>query len=125
MGKCENMARLKAAHGDRAHQSVMQAAERGRREHAAFERQGDSRCFVASWAVGPRHWATDELRGFRDRVLARSKIGRRFIAFYYQNSPRWVERLSQAPGARALSGLGVRAIAGVLRIIRRGLGWRG
>lgn len=119
MGKCENMARLKALHGERVHQSVTEAAERGRREHAAFERQGDSRCFVASWALGPEHWATEELRRFRDRALARSRPGRAFIAFYYHSSPVLVRGLSRLPGAKGLSAVVLRGLARAMKLARR------
>lgn len=119
MGKCESMTRLKALHGERVHQSVRDAAERGRREHAAFERQGDSRCFVASWALGPEHWATEELRRFRDRSLMGSRLGRALVAFYYKSSPGWVRALSRAPGARRASSLGLRALGWGLRKLRQ------
>lgn len=120
MGKCENMTRLKANHEERSHQSVRDAAERGQREHAAFERQGaDQRCFVASWALGPQHWATEELRIFRDQWLARSAWGRRFITIYYERSPAWINTAKRVPGIRVLSARGLALIGWALRRTRQ------
>lgn len=123
MGKCENMSRLKASHEERAHKSVMEAAERGHREHLAFETQGsDSRCFVASWALGSEHWATGELRAFRDSRLLGGVAGRLATEAYYMISPGLIKVARRVPGARFLSAKALCLIAARLRRSRLGRG---
>ena len=47
----------------------------------------DKRCFIASYALGADHAVTQQLRDWRDSVLAQSKGGRLFIWLYYLLSP--------------------------------------
>jgi hypothetical protein len=49
-------------------------------------------CYVATMVYGDyNHPQVMVLRRFRDVSLQKSKLGRTFIAFYYRNSPCWVE----------------------------------
>lgn len=52
-------------------------------------------CFIATAAYGSSEvWQVRSLRAWRDDVLARTQIGRHFIAAYYHFSPsiaRWIE----------------------------------
>ena len=61
----------------------------------AYQRlQVDSKgCFVASYSLGQSHWATNELRDFKSKTLAKNKVGFLFIEKYYQYSPRLIEVL--------------------------------
>ncbi len=78
----------------------------------AYVSLGGGKCFIAT-AVED-HFEDDTiliLRKFRDQVLARSKLGRKFIHFYYWFSPhlailliRWGSPV-QKPIARMLQGL--------------------
>lgn len=104
MGKCESMTLLKTKFEEHAHDSVKEAARRGTQEHLVFEKQGrDSRCFVASWAVGENHWVTEELRTFRDQYLLKSLLGRNFVSAYYASSPYLIEILKHIPGTKSMS----------------------
>lgn len=120
MGKCENMAYLKTAYDEKVHQSVKEAAERGIKEHLVFEKEGrDSRCFVASWAMGESHSVTEELRVFRDQQLMPSKWGRAFVICYYAASPWLIKGLKHIPGARAGSQKILIQLADYVRIRRK------
>jgi len=45
-------------------------------------------CFIATAAYGsPMHPHLDILRDFRDKYLMPSKVGRKFVEFYYEYSP--------------------------------------
>jgi hypothetical protein len=47
-----------------------------------------SACYIATAAYGSPYAAeVDVFRGFRDRVLVKTLLGRAFIAFYYATSP--------------------------------------
>lgn len=51
-------------------------------------------CYIATMAYGDYdHPQVMVLRRFRDLYLSKRAWGRRFIDFYYANSPRWVEVL--------------------------------
>jgi hypothetical protein len=75
-------------------------------------------CFVATVAFGDEAAPElDVLRGFRDRVLARSQGGRRFIDWYYREGPALARRVAAHPPLRLV----VRAALGVVvRVIARG-----
>lgn len=117
MGKCENLAKLKAQFGDRATEGVRRAAERGTLEHRRFEREkvSDSRCFVASWALGPEHSATEALRVWRDAALLPTRSGRFAVALYYAFSPFLIAVARRVPGAKILSAKILERIASAVR----------
>lgn len=62
---------------------------------------GSSACFIATASFRSEHHpVVEELRAFRDRVLARSRIGREFIRFYYDLSPRAAAVVDAHPALR-------------------------
>ncbi len=79
----------------------------------------NSGCYVATMVYGsyeaPEVWV---LRNFRDRFLARFYFGRKFISWYYKNSPAFVEQYKNAAGVN-------RSIRVVLNILVRFLAWAG
>jgi len=55
-------------------------------------------CYIATMAYGSyEHPQVIQLRIFRDNVLSKSTLGRSFINYYYQYSPKLVERLKNKP----------------------------
>ena len=60
-------------------------------------------CFVATVAFGEGAPELDALRGFRDRVLARSGAGRAFIATYYRWGPHLAAVVERSPGLKRLT----------------------
>lgn len=83
------------------------AMMRGSRER---ENPRESWCFVATAVYGGENSSqTDELRRYRDEVLGRSMIGRKFIDFYYGGF-----------GEKAAYFM-LNKIPGVIPLIRRGL----
>jgi hypothetical protein len=86
---------------------------KGRRAHAAFEAAAaahhnaghrhrsrgdrDPRCFIASTVYGTHAHQTDELRAFRDRILAPSWTGRCLVRAYYAVSPTVAAWLVRSP----------------------------
>jgi hypothetical protein len=84
--------------------------------HNRMEQQvQDKRCFVASWACGPDHVATQQLRAFRDQYLLRSMFGRAFVQTYYAVSPALITILRHVPGAQAASRWCVTRLAAATR----------
>lgn len=79
----------------------------------------NSGCYVATMVYGsyeaPEVWV---LRNFRDRFLARFFFGRKFISWYYKNSPGFVEQYKDAAGVN-------RSIRFILNILVRLLAWAG
>jgi hypothetical protein len=64
----------------------------------AYKMIKNSRCFIATELEPETRFETlPRLREFRDRVLKRRKIGRKFVAWYYRRGPTVAERLSHAP----------------------------
>lgn len=60
--------------------------------HKSEAEQKVNACYVATMVYGDyNHPQVVALRGFRDSTLQNSVLGRRFILFYYKNSPAWVE----------------------------------
>lgn len=52
-------------------------------------------CFVATALYeDPFHRDVEVLRRFRDQYLKTHFLGRKFVAFYYRNSPRWVQKIN-------------------------------
>lgn len=46
-------------------------------------------CFFLSAGFGDRHFVLDYLRGFRDSVLLKNKLGKAMVNFYYQIAPQY------------------------------------
>jgi hypothetical protein len=62
---------------------------------------GSSACFIATASFQSEHHpVVEELRAFRDRVLARSRIGRELIRLYYELSPRAAAVVDAHPALR-------------------------
>lgn len=101
MGYCETKIVLEDRYGDRATPEQAQARVQGREVHERFDRvvrqahnrrlprAQDRRCFIASCVYGVDDARTEQLRAYRDRVLARVWAGRVLIGTYYAVSP-WV-----------------------------------
>jgi len=120
MGACERLVLFEAMHGKRMSRSQREAIERGRKNHAAFFREGVRSqsgvrtslakpwCFCASLAWGPEAPETDLLRRFRDRILRRSTAGRWLIRLYYRTAPSICRRLDGRSAAIDALRLGLR-----------------
>ena len=80
-----------AARGCKADSRHKERTDRGTRSHErltqAVVATQDRRCFVASYALGPDHVVTQQLRVWRDASLRPHWFGRAFIATYYALSP--------------------------------------
>jgi uncharacterized caspase-like protein len=60
-------------------------------------------CFIATAAYGePWDERVTTLRRFRDSVLAKSSLGRNFVAAYYRHSPPIADAIRERPWARTL-----------------------
>jgi hypothetical protein len=81
--------------------------ERGKDAHARLTQAvvagEDRRCFVASYALGPDHGATQQLRVWRDETLKPRVMGRLFISVYYGVSPWLIRVLGRVPGFKLIS----------------------
>lgn len=103
LGWCEKKVVLDLRHGEQITARQAAARERGKKEHERFDREvvahhrPDPRCFVASALYGPADPRTDVLRGWRDRVLDTTRLGRLAIRAYYRVSPWLVRRMSDYP----------------------------
>jgi hypothetical protein len=61
-------------------------------------------CFIATAAYGSSLDShVDTFREFRDTYLAKSRIGRKFITFYYASAPYWAHKISKSEAAKALA----------------------
>jgi hypothetical protein len=108
----KNRPRLAAPDSDH----MIRRKNEGLAAHSRMERQvQDKRCFVASWACGHDHMATQQLRDFRDRTLLRSAFGRAFVRAYYAASPVLISTFGLAPGARTLARWCVIKIAAAIK----------
>ncbi|ASI21468.1 hypothetical protein E4188_23745 (plasmid) [Aeromonas media] len=95
--------RAKAEYGTASHERLTAAT---------IERQAqDQRCFVASYALGPNHAVTQQLRDWRDSHLSRYYVGTIFIKVYYAWSPLAIKLVSRIPGARSAASSLVLAFA--------------
>lgn len=89
---------------------ILEKQKAGIQAHAKMEKcayanknaqaQTDNRCFVASWACGPNHKATNILRAYRDQKLLTNTFGRAFVHIYYFLSPILISFLKRIPGAQ-------------------------
>lgn len=124
MSFCEKRVLLAHLHGKRMTAEQQRSAERGRRAHERYYRQGlmaaesvaDRSCFVATCLFGDEAWQTNVLRRYRDEVLLRRRIGRWVVAAYYWCAPRVCDVLCRLPWLQRP----VRAlIEGLLITVRR------
>ena len=76
----------------------------------------DGKCFVATACCGSAdHEDVATLRGFRDTVLRRHNLGRRFIAWYYHYGPVLATAIDTHPCLRIVCRYAVALLAVVLR----------
>lgn len=83
-------------------------------------------CFIAHAAFKDTHHPTvTELRRARDEVLKRTRLGRRFVRFYYRHSPRIAAAMADRPVVQATTrGLltplahGIRFSRAISRVVR-------
>ena len=73
--------------------------------HRRIESSSGPRCFVATVCFGETSEEVRYLRSYRDEVLKKSRLGRRFIHWYYKQGPqlasmaqnyRWVRLIATA-----------------------------
>lgn len=112
MGHCETKILLERKYGDCATPEQSVARKEGRAVHARFDRvvrvahnrpasgASDKRCFVATCVYGAEDARTEQLREYRDRVLAHVHGGRALISIYYALSPWIVRLLERCPGLK-------------------------
>lgn len=123
LGHCEMKVVLDQRLGEIVTPAQAAARARGNQEHQRFDRAASQHhnqsrpdaqtnpCFIASAVYGPDCWRTNELRSFRDRVLAPTPWGRVFVATYYRLSPPVARWLRTSPRA-------TRQVRGVLDLVR-------
>jgi len=109
---CEQKAAFEDRYGERQDARSARNIDEGNRQHAAFLRQAflvnpalksseaKPWCF-ASEIFGDFAAETEDLRGFRDRVLRPYAVGRKIIRAYYRMSPVVAAWLSRSPTQRA------------------------
>jgi hypothetical protein len=112
MGHCETKILLEKKLGDRATPEQAVARKEGSAMHTRFDRvvrvahnrplaqARDKRCFVATCVYGAEDARTEQLREYRDRVLAHVFAGRALISIYYVVSPWIVRLLERCPGMK-------------------------
>ena len=90
VGKTYDSGLGSSKHYDRNGRQVGYSYDSG---HSSSHYSGEGGCYIATCVYGtydcPQLWT---LRRFRDEVLSKYKLGRKFIRFYYQTSPSLVER---------------------------------
>lgn len=71
----------------RQNKTVNQAAFKGAMSKIVVD---SKKCYVATFAFGESDPVTNELRVFKKDVLNKSQLGRGFVTYYYEFSPRLV-----------------------------------
>jgi hypothetical protein len=105
LGACERVVRFQVEMGRQETPAQAEAVRRGLAAHETFyaeslavaarsERKG--KCFIATLTLGAGP-ETAALRAYRDVVLRRAAVGRRFIAVYYRMGPGLCELLRRVP----------------------------
>lgn len=123
MGFCERRILLARKLGKRETPGDVRAKARGNEEHARFHDQvramhndrapaRDPRCFIATAVWGGQDPRTEDLRAWRDEVLAATTVGRLLIRTYYRLSPRVAAAIDRWPRLRGVAGV-------ILEVIRR------
>ncbi len=81
-------------------------------------------CFIATAAYGSP-WApqVQVLRDFRDRFLLTNNWGKKFVRFYYQNSPPWAQWLDQNQTAKVVTRAFLWPLVGAAALFLEGGGW--
>jgi hypothetical protein len=72
-------------------------------------------CVVASWAFASEaHPAVDRLRWFRDKKLAQSTLGQKFVLAYYEHGEFFLAGIQKVPFSRPITRW---ALAGLVKLI--------
>ncbi len=75
-------------------------------------------CFVATAAYGtPYEGKIDVLREFRDEVLSKSSLGRKFIQFYYAHGAALAEPVARSEWLRALVRIFLLPVLGLAKLL--------
>lgn len=81
----------------------------------SYDRHQPMGCFIAHAAFKDTHHPTVvELRRARDEVLKKTRLGRRFVRFYYKHSPQIAAAMATRPAVQA-------ATRGLLTPLARGI----
>ena len=127
LGACERVVRFQMELGRKETAAQAEAVQRGLAAHETFYAESlavaarsehKGKCFIATLTLGAGP-ETAALRAYRDVVLRRSAVGRRFIAVYYRMGPSLCELLRRVPAMqrpvraalRLLARFAVRAVA--------------
>ncbi|MGZ3787786.1 MAG: CFI-box-CTERM domain-containing protein [Bacteriovorax sp.] len=70
-------------------------------------------CYILTAGFGEEHYVTNYFRSYRDRVLAKNWLGRKFIKFYYGTAPHYAAIIYKSESLRFV----VRAMAYTLYFI--------
>jgi hypothetical protein len=85
-----------------------------------IESKSGATCFVASVAYAdPNHPDVIFLRGFRDRVLSKSELGRSFIAWYWRTGPKLAKTVYISAFLRKLSKFSIQKLVSVLKLFAK------
>lgn len=83
--------------------------------------KSNSNCYIATMVYKDiNHPKIDLLRNFRDTVLYNSNLGRNFVAYYYKNSPSWVEFLKDKKIANICIKFVLDIFVSCLKCLRKG-----
>lgn len=101
LGACERRALLKLEHPEKVSWGRRMARRRGDREHLRHHHRVvrySRPCFIATAVYGDADApSVATLRGFRDQVLLRSRVGTALVWLYYCWSPALARRLVKHP----------------------------
>ena len=56
---------------------------------------GGGGCFIASLCFGENSWQVKIFKEFRDKILIKNLIGKKFVNFYYNHSPKFAKFLKE------------------------------
>ena len=64
----------------------------------------DTRCFIATAAYGtPYHHYVQAFRWFRSTYILKSELGKKFVSFYYENSPKYAKMIAKSPALKKVA----------------------
>jgi hypothetical protein len=86
--------------------------------YAGIEGRMIDRCFIATAAYGsPFEAKVGLLRQFRDNILQKSSLGKRFIELYYVHSPSLADTIAQSDWLKAMVRLLLLPVVGVAKLM--------
>ena len=87
-----------------------------------IESKSGATCFVASAAYqNPNHVDVIFLRGFRDDILAKHLLGRRFVSWYWRVGPRLATVVEKSAGLKLVARLSLGSVVSFLRLFYKRL----